>query len=61
MPENNCWDSVILIHPLSVLIVPVFQCGEALFESSADVTEQVGETVTDWGGLCRPGVKHVLC
>lgn len=44
-----------------MLILPVFQCGKALFERSADVTEQLSETVADWGGLCRSGVKHILC
>lgn len=44
-----------------MLIIPVFQCGKTLFESRADVTEQVSETVADWGGLCRSGVKHILC
>lgn len=44
-----------------MLIIPVFECGKAVFESRADVTEQVNETVADWGGLCRSGVKHILC
>lgn len=60
MPWNNCWD-VILIYPQWMLIIPVFQCGKTLFESRADVTEQVSETVADWGGLCGSGVKHLLC
>lgn len=42
-------------------MLPVFECGESLFEGRADVTEQVSETVTNRGRLCRTRIKHVVC
>lgn len=42
-------------------MLPVFERSKCLFEGRANVTEQVSETVTNWGRLCRPGIKHILC
>lgn len=42
-------------------MLPVFECSKSLFEGRANVTEQVSETVTNWGRLCRPRIKHILC
>ncbi len=47
------------IHASITHMLPVFECG--LFEGRADVTEQVSETVTNWGRLCRTRIKHVFC
>lgn len=32
-----------------------------MFEGRADVTEQVSQTMTDWGRLCRTRIKHFFC
>ena len=42
-------------------MLPVSECGKTLFECRADVTEQVSETVTDWGRLSRTRIKRVFC
>lgn len=42
------------------IMLPVFECGEGLFECRADVTEEVSETVTNWRRLCRTRIEHVF-